>query len=71
VPTTRHRRAHGRVAEFDEAMRLHLTDGDCLLAGPGAGCGCGVVGPDGAYRHDLAHAARDHFELRKGGKHVE
>ena len=70
MTTKRTRRAHGRIAEFDDAMRLHLESGDCLLAGAGKGCGCGLVGPDGVFRDGLARAARAHFNL-PGGTHAD
>lgn len=53
MPTTRKRKAHGKI-EFNEATRLHLEIGDCLLAGPGKGCGCGLRDYDGNEREDLA-----------------
>jgi hypothetical protein len=65
MPTKRTRRPRQRI-EFDEVVLLHLQTGDCLLAGPGEGCGCGLIGPDGVLRRDLERAAREHFGLRKG-----
>lgn len=61
MPTKRQRITYHRAGEFDNAMQLHLTTGDCLLAGFRLGCGCGLVGPDGVFREDLARAAREHF----------
>ena len=69
MPTTRKRRSRNAVIELDDAVRLHLETGDCCLAGPGLGCGCGLRGPDGAEREDLVSmfkkrmAARDSEEV--------
>lgn len=53
MPTTRKRKAHGSI-EFNELTRMHLETGDCLIAGPGKGCGCGLRDYDGNEREDLA-----------------
>lgn len=54
MTTTRSRRERGREIEFGRPMQTHLETGDCLLAGPGQGCDCGLRGSDGVLRTDLA-----------------
>ena len=55
MPTTRRRRAHApQVRAYDDAMRQHLEYGDCMLGMPGGPCYCGLEGPGGVLREDLA-----------------
>jgi hypothetical protein len=53
MPTKRKRRERSRI-EFDYSMRVHLEEGTCLLAGRDKGCGCGLLGVDGALQADVA-----------------
>lgn len=54
---TTNRKRRGRGNHIDgalfPAMVLHVRTGDCLLAGPGLGCACGVRDFDGNERDDL------------------
>jgi|GEM_PF-2871347 len=60
MPTVRKRRSR-HAAEIDpEMIRMHLEHGDCLLAGPGLGCGCGLRAPDGSLRTDLLNHEDEH-----------
>jgi hypothetical protein len=58
MPTKRHRRVHAIVAADDNLQAIHLELGDCLLAGPGKGCVCGLRRPDGTEDDVAIRAAR-------------
>lgn len=58
MPTTRRRRSHQYVEIDPDMLRMHLEFDDCLLAGPGLGCGCGLRGPDGVLREELIREIR-------------
>lgn len=64
MPTTRKRKAHGRI-EFNGLVRMHIETGDCLIAGPGKGCGCGLRDYDGNERDDLVRM----MKARMGDNH--
>lgn len=55
MPTKRTRK--GRNGQLGGAMYLsqqfHAKEGDCLLAGPGKGCACGLRDYEGNERKDL------------------
>jgi len=55
MPTNRKRTRRGRT--LDEGMHgaqvIHVELGDCLLAGKGLGCACGLRGEDGREREDM------------------
>lgn len=53
MPTNRKRRTRGKAPDDYELMALHVQFGDCLLAGAGLGCACGLRGEDGKEREDL------------------
>jgi hypothetical protein len=46
------------------AMVMHTETGDCLLAGAGLGCACGIRDADGEERADLILTIK---ERMKGG----
>jgi hypothetical protein len=50
MPTVRRLRVHAERFGDAGLIRLHLATDDCLLAGPGGGCACGLRGPDGRLR---------------------
>jgi hypothetical protein len=54
MPTTRRLRAHGQRFADASLIKLHLANDDCLLAGPGNGCECGLRRPDGTLDTDAA-----------------
>lgn len=56
------RRAEKPRFEFDFAVETHMTVGDCLLGGPGKGCGCGLTDANGDFREELA---RDLWRMRR------
>lgn len=58
MPTTRKRKAHSRTIELDDIVLIHLELGDCLLAGPGKGCFCGLRDAEGNERHDLVRVMK-------------
>jgi hypothetical protein len=66
MPTTRKRQAHGRV-ELTGLVRVHLELGDCLIAGLGKGCGCGLRDYDGNERDDLVRVMKIRMEAEKNG----
>ena len=55
MPTNRKRRTRGTTLSevMFPAMAIHIVKGDCLLAGYGLGCACGLRGADGNEREDL------------------
>lgn len=61
MPTTRKRKAHSSI-ELNGLVRMHIETGDCLIAGPGKGCGCGLRDYDGNERDDLVRM----FKARMG-----
>lgn len=64
MPTNRKRTRRGR--NFDEGMFdvmvMHVKQGDCLLAGYGLGCACGLRGEDGQEREDLIRQIKARME---------
>lgn len=64
MPTTRKRQAHGRV-ELNGMMRMHIETGDCLIAGLGKGCGCGLRDYDGNERDELVRVMQARMEAEK------
>ena len=64
MPTKRRRTAHVRTDLDYELMAFHMEMGDCLLAGRGKGCGCGLVDADGMFRDDLLEQLRAHEAVR-------
>ena len=58
MPSKRQRRGHTFTAPNDELQRAHLELGDCLLAGPDAGCLCGLRRRDGVEDEQSSRAAR-------------
>ena len=69
MPTNRRYRRRLRTVIDDELQRLHLEEGDCLLAGPGRGCTCGLRGEDGIERPEVLAEARKRLGMPppKGG----
>jgi len=65
MPTTRKRRSRHAVEIDPDMIRMHLEHGDCLLAGPGLGCGCGAIRPDGTL-HPTLVAAMGEAERAEG-----
>lgn len=61
MSTTRTRKAHGRI-ELNGLVRHHLETGDCLIAGAGKGCHCGLRDADGNERHDLIKQLKARIE---------
>jgi hypothetical protein len=59
MPTVRKRRSRHAVEVDPEMLRMHQQFGDCLLAGAGRGCGCGLIGPDGTLHPALLAAMRE------------
>lgn len=55
------RRASKGKQGFDYGVAVHLACGDCLLAGPADGCGCGMVNEAGVFRQDLARLFRREY----------
>lgn len=66
MPTKRTRREHRHVPADDEPQRFHITTGDCLLAGPGDGCACGLRRPDGIEDEAAIRAARVRLGIFEG-----
>jgi hypothetical protein len=66
MATNRKRQAHGRV-ELNGLMRFHIETGDCLIAGPGKGCGCGLRDYEGNERADLVRLMKARMEAEKHG----
>jgi len=62
MPTTRKRLAHGRIIELNGLVRMHLETGDCLIAGPGKGCACGLRDAAGNERDDLVRMMKSRME---------
>ena len=57
MPTKRRKVTRAAVIpEYDQATRVHLELGDCLLAGYGEGCGCGLVDVHGVL-NEVPHVA--------------
>jgi hypothetical protein len=58
MPTMRRMRRRKVLVQYDDdTVRVHLEVGDCLLAGAGKGCGCGLVDEHGELRESAARAA--------------
>ncbi len=62
MPTTRKRRPREPEIVLDAATRVHLELGDCLLAGRGNGCGCGLRDYNGHERTDVIALLRQRLE---------
>lgn len=61
MPTKRTRRMRSAALKFDSLVASHLATDDCLFAGPGRGCGCGMIDYYGVFREALAREFwRDH-----------
>jgi hypothetical protein len=55
MPTNRRVRNRTHTATYDGAMRVHLQERDCYLAGaPGNACACGLTDANGNLRVELA-----------------
>lgn len=59
MPTNRTRRKRGKAPDDYELMAYHVQIGDCLLAGAGLGCACGIRGEDGIEREDLIRQIKE------------
>jgi hypothetical protein len=56
MPTNRTRRARAAIAPYSGLTAVHLGIGDCLCAGPGRGCACGLRDENGVLLVEVAAA---------------